>query len=90
MPARGNVSNASGEFCIPSEVSAMLDLCVLVYLSVQILSVHVPAKHSREICPHALYFATHGDNPYWAKDKKLLCTIGDHDFYGDQPVRGRK
>ena len=41
--------------------------------------------HARiEVCPHALYFIRHGEQTTWTKHKRLLCHIGDHDFYGDK------
>lgn len=41
--------------------------------------------HARiEVCPHALYFIRHGEQTRWTKQKRLLCRIGDHDFYGDK------
>jgi hypothetical protein len=38
------------------------------------------ARH--EVCPGALYFLKHGEHAAWTRGIRPLCTIGDHDFYG--------
>ncbi len=44
----------------------------------------------REVCPGALYFIKHGDHAPWTKGNKVLCRIGDHDFYGAPPKHPTK
>lgn len=61
----------------------MIGLCLMVYLSVHILTLNVPERR-HEICPHALYFVKHGEKASWTANKRLICHIGAHDFYGDK------
>ena len=41
-------------------------------------------EQSTEVCKGATYFILHGHHAPWTKHKKLLCRIGNHDFYGDK------
>jgi hypothetical protein len=41
-----------------------------------------PHHHHKMICPGAIYFSVHGsESQEWDDKHKLLCTIGNHDFY---------
>ncbi len=40
-------------------------------------------ERAAEACPGATFFIKHGSHADWVKRRKLMCRIGQHDFYGE-------
>lgn len=57
---------------------------VLTLLWLAALPAPRPRGHRVEVCPGATYFINHGEHASWTPHKRLLCHIGDLDFYGDK------